>query len=102
MDKAGTSVKLIPAPPETALKMPFAFTPLMSAFTTAPCTLQLTNVDFFVTTCDARDTATAPPRTATLGIPAPRALQLTKLQEKTPTTDESEPGTSTAKAPPAL
>jgi hypothetical protein len=102
MDKAGTSVKLIPAPPETALKMPVAFTPLMSVFTTAPCTLQLTNVDFFVTTRDARDTATAPPRTATLGIPAPRALQLKKLQEKTPTTEDLEPGTSTAKAPPAL
>jgi hypothetical protein len=102
MDKVRTRVKLIPAPPETTLKMPVAFTPLISVFTTAPCILQFTNVDFFVTTCDALDTATAPPRTATLGIPAPRAVQLIKLQEKTPTTNELEPGTSTAKAPPAL
>jgi hypothetical protein len=103
MDKWRTRVALIPAPPETTLNTPFLFVPFQSRSTTASIILQLMNLESLIKTYDERETATAPPRTATLGIWAPWAEQLKKLLEKTLTpTDIFEPGTSTANAPPAL
>ena len=65
-------------------------------------TLQLMKFEPATETEVARDTATAPPRTAKLEMFAPRAAQLMKLQDEMATTEMFEPGHSTANAPPLL
>ena len=64
---------LTPAPPETLTSL--------DCMLSAPCTLQLMNFESMMATDVATETEIAPPVTAVLGIFAPRAVQLTKLQE---------------------
>jgi hypothetical protein len=63
---------------------------------------QLTNFEFLTDVYVALETATAPPRTTTVGRLAPSAVQLKKRLEEMVTPDRVEPGATTAKAPPML
>ena len=60
------------------------------------------NFESMMTTDDAREMDIAPPVTAVLGILAPRAVQLTKLQEEKIATERPDALNSTATAPPLL
>ena len=65
--------KVTPAPPETLTSL--------DCILGAPCILQPMNFEPIMATDAARETKIAPPVTAVLGLFAPRAAQLTKLQE---------------------
>ena len=65
--------KVTPAPPEAQTSLDCTLS--------APCILQLMNFESMMATDAAKETEIAPPVTAVLGIFAPRAVQLTKLQE---------------------
>jgi hypothetical protein len=63
---------------------------------------QLLNVEFLTDVDAAPETATAPPRTTTVGRLAPSAVQLKKRLEEMVTSAKVEPCATTAKAPPML
>ena len=79
MDEFFDRDKLTPAPPEALT--------LLDCTLSAPCTLQLMNFESMMATDVAREMEIAPPVTAVLGTFAPRAVQLTKLQEEKTATE---------------
>ena len=74
MDMLFDRETLTPAPPETLTSLDCTLS--------APCNLQLMNFESMMATDVAREIDIAPPVTAALGRFAPRAVQLTKLQEE--------------------